>query len=118
RPTGSKFSSSGRARGSRPEGDASTMSYAGDVDPTEAWKMLSEDPAAALVDVRSQAEWSFVGVPDLSGIGKQPVLLQWQVYPAMTQNPDFVTDLTAVLPGKEDAILFLCRSGARSRAAA
>jgi rhodanese-related sulfurtransferase len=94
------------------------MSYAGDVDPTEAWKMLSESEPATLVDVRSQAEWSFVGTPDLSSLDKQPLLLQWQVFPTMMQNPDFVTALGAARPDKNAPLLFLCRSGARSRAAA
>lgn len=94
------------------------MSYAGDVDPTEAWKMLSEDERAVLVDVRTRAEWDFVGVPDLSGIGKRTVLVQWQVYPSMAQNPDFVAEVAGAVPDKDAQILFLCRSGARSRAAA
>lgn len=94
------------------------MSYAGDVDPTEAWKMLSLSEQATLVDVRSQAEWSFVGTPDLSAINKRPLLLQWQVFPTMMQNPDFVTALGAAQPDKDAPLLFLCRSGARSRAAA
>ena len=94
------------------------MSYAGDVDPTEAWKMLSENEQATLVDVRTQAEWGYVGVPDLSGIGKRPVLLQWQVYPTMTPNPDFVAALARALPDKDAPLLFICRSGARSHNAA
>lgn len=94
------------------------MSYAGDVDPTEAWKRLSEDERAKLVDVRSQAEWSFVGVPDLSGAGKRPLFLQWQVYPAMAQNQAFVDELAKAVPDKDAPLYFLCRSGGRSRAAA
>lgn len=94
------------------------MSYAGDVDPTEAWKILSDSEKAALVDVRSEAEWNFVGTPDLSTLGKRPLLLQWQMFPTMMQNPDFVTTLAATVPDKDAPLLFLCRSGARSRAAA
>lgn len=94
------------------------MRYAGDVDPTEAWKMLSEDAGAVLVDVRTQAEWNFVGIPDLSGIGKTPALVQWQDYPAMSQNPDFVAAVAEAVPDKDAPVLFLCRSGVRSRAAA
>lgn len=94
------------------------MSYAGDVGPTEAWKMLTEAEPATLVDVRSRAEWSFVGVPDLSSIGKRPLLIEWQTFPTMAQNPDFVASLGATQPDKDAPMLFLCRSGARSRAAA
>ena len=99
-------------------GVPSIMSYAGDVDPTEAWKMLTENEQAALVDVRTQAEWNYVGVPDLAGLGKQPVLLEWQTYPTKSPNPDFVASLARALPDKDAPMLFICRSGARSRAAA
>lgn len=94
------------------------MSYAGDVDPTEAWKMLSQSEQATLVDVRTEAEWGFVGVPDLSAVGKQPLFLQWQVFPTMTPNPNFTATLAEALPDKDAPLLFLCRSGGRSRAAA
>lgn len=94
------------------------MSYSGDVDPTEAWKLLSESEQAVLVDVRSQAEWSLVGVPDLSGIGKRPLFLQWQIYPAMTQNRDFVDELATAVPDRDTPLYFICRTGGRSRAAA
>jgi rhodanese-related sulfurtransferase len=94
------------------------MSYAGDVDPTEAWKMLTENEQATLVDVRTQAEWGYVGVPDLASLGKRPVLLEWQTYPAKSLNPDFVASLAQALPDKDAPMLFICRSGARSRAAA
>ncbi|MEX1155088.1 rhodanese-like domain-containing protein [Parvibaculum sp.] len=94
--------------------------YAGDVTPEEAFRVLGADPRATLVDVRTRAEWSFVGVPDLSGLGKEPMLLEWQVYPAMERNPRFTDDLLAGLGANlSDApLFFLCRSGARSRAAA
>ncbi|MDO8837448.1 MAG: rhodanese-like domain-containing protein [Parvibaculum sp.] len=94
--------------------------YAGDVTPEEAFRMLGADPKATLVDVRTRAEWSFVGVPDLSGLGKEPMLLEWQVFPAMERNPRFADDLASALgPDMKDSpVFFLCRSGARSRAAA
>ncbi|MBX3489870.1 rhodanese-like domain-containing protein [Parvibaculum sp.] len=94
--------------------------YAGDVTPEEAFRVLGADPNATLVDVRTRAEWSFVGLPDLSGMGKEPMLLEWQVFPAMERNPRFADDLASALgPDKKDVpVFFLCRSGARSRAAA
>ena len=94
--------------------------YAGDVKPEEAFRVLGAEPGAVLVDVRTRAEWSFVGLPDLSGLGKEPVLLEWQVFPAMDRNPRFAEDLAAALgPDTRSApIFFLCRSGARRRAAA
>jgi rhodanese-related sulfurtransferase len=95
------------------------MNYDGDISPKQAWDMLAQDKAAVLVDVRTRPEWSFVGIPDLANLGKQVVLLSWQVYPEMKVDSDFVAKLKAELPGGPDApVLFLCRSGARSRAAA
>lgn len=99
-----------------------TMDYAGDVSPGEAMAMLTEDRNAVLVDVRTRPEWQFVGLPDLSSIGKEAVLLEWQSYPAMGLNPNFVEALDAELSKRnapaDTPVLFLCRSGARSRAAA
>ncbi|MGE0151950.1 MAG: rhodanese-like domain-containing protein [Reyranellaceae bacterium] len=92
--------------------------YAGDVSPLDAWRLLSENKDAVLVDVRTTAEWSYVGIPDLSPLGKQPVLLEWQVYPAMQVNADFVATLAKHGLDGERPILFLCRSGVRSKAAA
>jgi rhodanese-related sulfurtransferase len=95
------------------------MSYAGDVSPKQAWEMLAQEPAAILVDVRTQPEWSFVGVPDLGNLGKRTVLLSWQTYPQMAIDPDFVAKLKPQLGVDADApVLFICRSGARSRSAA
>lgn len=90
--------------------------YAGDVTPAEAWEILATDPRAMLVDVRTQAEWTFVGVPDLGDLDKQPRFVAWQEYPDMVRNAGFAEALADI--GKDTTILFLCRSGARSKAAA
>lgn len=92
--------------------------YAGDVGVADAMKALSEDPKAVLVDVRSQPEWTFVGLPDLNAIGKRAVCVEWQSFPGMTANPSFASQLAAAVPERSAAVYFLCRSGARSRAAA
>ena len=92
--------------------------YAGDVAPATAWKILSERKDAVLVDVRTRAEWNYVGLPDLETLAKKPALLEWQVFPSMQPNPEFVAALAGALPDKETPLLFLCRSGARSAAAA
>jgi rhodanese-related sulfurtransferase len=92
--------------------------YAGDVAPKTAWKILTERPEAVLIDVRTRAEWNFVGVPDLAGVGKKPALLEWQMFPTMQPNPDFVSALADGVANKDAPLLFLCRSGARSAAAA
>jgi len=92
--------------------------YAGDVSSQEAWEILEREPKAALVDVRTQPEWTFVGVPDLSPLGKRVVTVCWQAYPEMRVNERFAEDIAAAGLSKDDPILFLCRSGARSRNAA
>ena len=92
--------------------------YAGDVPPAEAWALLAGDPASVLIDVRSLPEWQFVGVPDLSGLGKRPVLVGWHLYPAMNENPGFYDELRRKGVEPHMPALFLCRSGGRSRAAA
>ena len=94
------------------------MTYAGDVTPSDAWSAIGRDKAAQLIDVRTKPEWQFVGVPDLSSHGKKTVLLAWQDYPAMQLNPGFVELLARAVPDREAPLYFLCRSGARSKAAA
>jgi len=94
------------------------MSYAGDLKPTEAWKLLTENRGAQLVDVRTRPEWMFVGLPDLTSLGRRPVLQSWQVFPGMEIDANFTAELTDQLADKEAPLLFICRSGGRSRAAA
>lgn len=92
--------------------------YAGDVSPNSAWTILNSDKSSALIDVRTDAELSYVGQPDLAGLGKSAVLLAWQIFPAMAVNGAFVESLSASGIAKDAALLFLCRSGVRSKAAA
>ncbi|HSE09683.1 MAG TPA: rhodanese-like domain-containing protein [Nocardioidaceae bacterium] len=93
------------------------MTYAGDLTPTEAWELLDSDPEATLVDVRSEAEWMFVGVPDVTGLGKKLVTVAWNHWPGGTRNDSFLDDLAAA-GVRNGPVLFICRSGARSQAAA
>lgn len=92
--------------------------YAGDISPKEAWEILNKDPKAVLVDVRTRAEWTFVGVPKLESVNKEPVLVEWQAYPTMQVNPEFIQQVATAGADKDAPVLFLCRSGQRSRAAA
>lgn len=94
------------------------MTYSGDISVEEAWRRLGDETSAVLVDVRTAAEWNFVGAPDLSGIGKQIVRVSWQTLPKMEQNPAFVEEVRAQASDSDASLLFLCRSGARSQAAA
>lgn len=92
--------------------------YAGDITPTQAWRLLSEDRKAMLIDVRTPAEWNYVGVPDLSSVGKQPLLVPWVFFPSMEVNEQFAPQLESAGLDRDAPLLFICRSGARSRAAA
>lgn len=96
--------------------------YAGEVSVSEAWDGLAARPDATLVDVRTEAEWVYVGLPSLQPLGKAPVLQEWQAFPAMGVVPDFVARLNDKLDelgvGKDAPLYFICRSGARSRHAA
>jgi rhodanese-related sulfurtransferase len=98
--------------------NSDSQGYAGDVDPKEAWEALRNNEKAVLVDVRTQPEWVFVGVPDLRAAGKQPLLVQWQVFPSMQKNPNFIGDLRKAGVTEDAPVYFICRSGGRSRAAA
>ncbi len=88
------------------------------VAPQKAWDALLNDRQAQLVDVRTDAEWGYVGLPDLAAAGKQAVLISWQTYPSMQLNTGFVDQLHAAGFTPEHHIYFLCRSGVRSLAAA
>jgi len=92
--------------------------YAGDLSAKEAWAVLERDPASVLVDVRTDAEWSYVGVPDVSALGKRLLRVQWQTFPTGERNPAFADQLAQAGIPKDASVLFICRSGARSRDAA
>ncbi len=95
-----------------------TEGYAGEVTSREAWDILAEDGSARLVDVRTDAEWAFVGLPDLASLGKDPVRVAWQIFPAMAPNAEFVDQVAAAGVARDHTVLLICRSGARSRKAA
>ena len=94
------------------------MDYAGDVDVRETWRRLSEDPNAVLIDVRTTAEWNYVGLPDLSQLGKQPLCIEWQFFPSSERNGDFLAQVEGSGLARDAAIYLLCRSGVRSKHAA
>ncbi len=79
---------------------------------------MTDDPAAVLVDCRTDAEWRFVGVADLSSLEREVVYVEWNTSDGK-HNDDFVDDLKAagITPG-ERPVVFLCRSGNRSIVAA
>ena len=94
------------------------VGYAGDVSPEAAWTALKSDGDARLIDVRTTAEWAYVGLPDLGALGKAPVTVEWKQFPSMAVNPGFAGAVAAAGVGRGAALYFLCRSGVRSRDAA
>lgn len=97
---------------------ATSGRFLGNISSIQTWQALQNQPEAVLVDIRTQAEWKYVGVPDLSSLGKSLIQVEWQVYPSMERNPRFLRELQAegVTPGQ--IIYLICRSGIRSRDAA
>lgn len=89
------------------------MSYAGDLTPTDAHRYLLEHPNAVMVDVRTAAEWNWVGIPDIDGIR----FVEWSSWPTGARNESFVEEAAQGL-STDQPMLLLCRSGARSIAAA
>jgi len=100
----------------------SSNAYAGDISVVDAYSMLERDKSAVLVDVRTKAEWAYVGVPDLSAIDKETIFVEWQEFPSMKVAADFAPRLLEILRARgvsaKTPLLFRCRSGVRSRAAA
>ena len=96
--------------------------YAGDVSAKAAWDGLEQSPEATLVDVRTRAEWAYVGTPVLASLGKSPLLLEWDEFPSGVLVPDFVGRLIGELDKRgvpmDAPLYFICRSGNRSRQAA
>jgi rhodanese-related sulfurtransferase len=98
------------------------LGYAGDILAVDAYALLGGDSASVLIDVRTQAEWTYVGTPDIQALGKTPLFLEWQSYPSMAIDANFTGRLEALLQSggveRGASLVFLCRSGARSRQAA
>src|SRR5208282_3000498 len=87
------------------------LPYAGALLPAEAHALTTQMPQAKIVDVRSRAEFDFVGrIPD-------SLEIEWKTYPGMQPNHDFMRQLTERAP-KDSVLLFICRSGGRSHEAA
>ena len=85
------------------------LSYAGAVTPAEAQAMMKA--GAKLVDVRTKPELQYVGsIPGAAAV-------EWQTWPGGKPNAEFLEQLAAVAP-KDQPVMFLCRSGVRSHAAA
>lgn len=97
---------------------ATYPSYAGDVTPAETWSALTSNERAQLVDVRTQAEWAFSGLPTLVTLNKTVKTISWKFYPNFDLNPRFLEQLEAAVPDKDTPLYFLCKTGGRSADAA
>ena len=87
------------------------LPYAGALLPAEAYVVWQQAPGAKLVDVPTRPEWEYVGrVPNA-------VEIEWSSYPGNRPNEHFMTELCAQVDS-EALVMFICRSGARSHAAA
>lgn len=89
------------------------LNFAGAVTAQEAYDLLQNDSKVLLVDVRTNAERDWVGRVNINAA--QHLAVQWSLYPGGAPNPEFMTQLQACAPDKQSTILFLCRSGVRSR---
>jgi rhodanese-related sulfurtransferase len=96
--------------------------YAGDLQSADAYTFLAGDATATLIDVRTRPELAYVGVPDLSPLGRTPLFLEWQSFPLMQVQERFASGLSTMLETAEvkrgAPLVFICRSGVRSRHAA
>ena len=84
---------------------------------TDAFDFLSKKDNSHLIDTRSDIEWKSTGIPDLSSINKETILINWgpvldQIFFEQYKN-FLLTSFT-----KNDNLLFICRSGSRSLMAA
>lgn len=100
-----------------------THPYEGDVTAEACWNALRTEPDSFLVDVRTSAEWNFVGFPEAPEGTHAPIFAEWQSYPAMSVDPaGFTARVAAAVEraggSQASRLYFLCRSGARSMSSA
>ena len=89
----------------------SGLPYEGALLPNEAHQLLQTASGAKLVDVRTRAEWDWVGrIPGA-------VEIELLTYPGSRPNPSFLAELERQVD-KQAPVMFICRSGGRSHNAA
>lgn len=95
------------------------------IDVSDAWKILQQDPNSVLIDVRTKEEIDFVGFVDSSKACNRTIHLPWKEYPQMVVDEAFTDKLSAIIaeifpstPPEQIKLFFMCRSGNRSLEAA
>ena len=92
------------------------------IDVGATWHALASRPRSQLIDVRTRAEWTYVGIPDLGSLNKRAILVEWQTFPNQSIDPHFSAHLAGELSALgvklDDDLFFICRSGGRSLSAA
>ena len=95
----------------RERGKQMGLDYEGAVTPAEAHELMRAGGNVKLVDVRTRAEWEWVGrIPGA-------IEVEFLTYPGSRPNPEFVRQLEEKVD-KDAKVLFICRSGGRSHNAA
>ena len=96
--------------------------YEGDVSVQECWSQLAGDPETFLIDVRTTAEWTYVGFPLVPDGARPPIFAEWQTYPSMSVDASFAGRVRSAIEAAggttRSPLFFLCRSGARSMGSA
>lgn len=94
------------------------MNYAPQIEPKNAYDVLSKDENSFLVDVRTMPEWAYTGVANLSEINKKVITISWLNFPNMAANNNFSAEFLGAIPDKNSKIFFICKTGGRSQDAA
>lgn len=90
-----------------------------ETDPEMAYQTLLQDPKSVLIDVRTEAEWTHIGMPDLASLNREVICVEWVRGPDRMKNDGFLEELRNQLGDQAPSrLFFICRSGARSLAAA
>ena len=84
-------------------------------EPPFVYDKLVQDNSCYLIDVRSEPEWSFVGIPDSKNMKNEVIFCEWSFYPLMNRNPNFESEIFSKLNFEQTKnLFFICRSGSRS----
>ncbi|WP_433580780.1 rhodanese-like domain-containing protein [Candidatus Profftella armatura] len=92
------------------------FSYAGSITPSQGYILLCNDINIKLIDVRTKSELNWIGKVKINP--SQYTEIEWKIYPENTLNPFFIYKFKNLFKNKKQILLFLCRSGERSKKAA